>query len=367
MNIFLDARFYKRSGIGRYIDGLYRGIIDNKPDTKLIAAGDMRLLGGSFLKMGEIIPYNSPIYSLSEQIKGSLLVKKFKNRVNVFHIPHYNAPRFLPKNSVVTVHDLTQFIFPEFFGRFKRFAAAAVLRNALKRAGRIVVDSESTKRDIAHYHPEFIEKVRVVYLGISNDFKPMPENEIIAFKKNKGIANYILYVGNRKPTKNIKRLLEAFSIIRKEHRSLHLIIIGEKFSEVDEVDMYRKGTGLNDDAVKEVTRVSDEELHGYYCGARMLVHPSLYEGFGFTPLEAFACGIPVAVSKASSLPEVCGNAAIYFDSYNTYDMAEKIKMVLKDDGLRKTLIEKGLKQASLFTWKRCAEETLKVFEEVKGL
>lgn len=364
MNIFLDARFYGRSGIGRYIDGLYKGILDNEPDIKIIAAGNTCRLNESVFKAQKIIPYTSPIYSLNEQVKGNLLVKRFKRDVDIIHIPNYNVPWFLPENSVVTVHDLTQFLFPEIFNRFKRLAAGVVLRNALNKAGRIVVVSESTKKDILKHYPEFEGKVKVVYNGISAYFKPLPEDEVSAFKKSKGIADYILYVGNRKPHKNIKRLLEAFSIIRNEHCALQIIIIGDKFSDVDEVDMWIKDMGLKGDAIKEVTKVSDEELHKYYCGAKMLVHPSLYEGFGFTPLEAMACGTPAVVSNTSSLPDICGNAAIYFDPYNVSDMVEKINFVLENVETRGSLIEKGLNRSCLFTWDRCAENTLKVFEEV---
>lgn len=363
MNIFLDARFYGRSGIGRYIAYLYKAILDTEPDIKIIAAGDICRLNNSVFKAQKIIPYSSPIYSLNEQVKGSLLVRRFKRGVDIFHIPHYNAPWFLPENSVVTVHDLTQFLFPELFGRIKPAAAKIVLRNALNKAGRIVVVSESTKKDILKQYPEFEGKVRVVYNGISADFKPLPEDEVNAFKKSKGIADYILYVGNRKPHKNIKRLLEAFPIIRNEHRALQIIIIGDKFSDEDEIDMCKKNMNLKSDAVKEVTNVSDEELHRYYCGAKMLVHPSLYEGFGFTPLEAMACGTPAVVSNTSSLPEICGDAAGYFDPYNVSDMVKKIKMVIEDKTLQKTLIDRGLQRASFFTWERCANDTLKVFKE----
>lgn len=365
MNIFLDARFYNRSGIGRYIDGLYKAVLNNEADIKVIAAGNADLLNNSFFKVQKVIPYSSPIYSLNEQVKGGLLVKKFKRRVDIFHIPHYNVPWFLPKNSVVTVHDLAQFLFPEIFNRFKRLAAGFVLRNALNKAGRIIVVSESTKKDILKHYPEFEGKVSVVYNGISADFKPLPEDKVNAFKKSKGIDDYILYVGNRKPHKNIKRLLEAFSIIRKEHKhnALQIIIIGDRFSDVNEVDIWKKDMDLKGDAVKEVTKVSDEELHRYYCGAKLLVHPSLYEGFGFTPLEAMACGCPVVVSNTSSLPEVCGNAAIYFDPYDVFDMVKKIKMVIEDKTVRTTLIDRGLQRAGFFTWDKCVNDTLKIFKE----
>jgi len=364
MKIFLDARFYNRSGIGRYIEGLYNGIFDDRPDIKVIAAGKVSLLRGSLFKTQDITPFDAPIYSLSEQIKGSLLMKKFNKDVDVFHIPHYNAPWFLPKNSVVTIHDMTQFLFPKLFGKLKRSAAGIVLRNALKKAGRIITDSESTKKDLKNYYPEFAGKIKVIYPGISGNFKPLSDDNIIAFKKSKGINDYILYVGNRKPTKNINRLLEAFSIIKKKYHDLQIIIIGEKFSKIDEVDVLRKQLSLKGDTVKEVIRVSDEELLNYYCGAKVLAHPSLYEGFGFTPLEAMACGCPVVVSNISSLPEVCGDAAYYVDPYNVENIAEGMAKVLIDENLRNTLVQNGFERIKLFNWEKAAKDALKVFEEV---
>ncbi|MBI4378207.1 MAG: glycosyltransferase family 4 protein [Nitrospinae bacterium] len=363
MNIFLDARFYKRSGIGRYIEGLYRGVIDYKPEIKIIAAGNGQLLSEGLFRRQMVFPFDAPVYSLSEQIEGSLLVRKFGRMANVFHFPHYNAPWFLPENSVVTVHDLTQFLFPEFFGRLRRCLAPLVLRNTLKKAGRIITVSESTAKDITDYYPEIVDKIRVIHNGISYDFKPLPEDKVIAFKKDKGVEGYIMYVGNRKPHKNIKRLIEAFSKIRIQHHNLKLIIVGEKFSDIDEVDEWIDRLDLRDDII-EIERVSQEELRGYYCGAIALVHPSLYEGFGFPPLEAMACGIPVIVSNTSSLPEVCGDAAIYFDPYNVSDMVEKINLVLENDGLRITLVEKGFNRVRSFSWQRSAEETINVFKEI---
>jgi len=189
---------------------------------------------------------------------------------------------------------------------------------------------------------------------------------VLAFKRRHGIENYILYVGNRKPHKNIGRLLEAFSIIKRDHKTLQLILIGEKFPERDPVNEWREKSGFKGNGIQEVTEVSDETLQQYYCSAKLLVNPSLNEGFGFPPLEAMACGVPVVVSKISSLPEVCGDAALYVNPYNISDMVMKIQMALEDEGLRSELIQKGLKQACSFSWKRCAEETVKVFEEVMG-
>jgi glycosyltransferase involved in cell wall biosynthesis len=363
-HIFLDARLYNRSGIGRYIEGLYKGILENIPDIRVTAAGDINFLKETFLKNQDIIPYRSPIYSLQEQIEGSLLIKRFRKGVDVFHFPHYNVPWFLPKNTVVTIHDMIQFIFPDFFGRLKRFGGAFIMRNALKGAGRIIVGSECTAKDLAHHDPDLKDKVRIVQYGIAKYFTPLPEDEVASFKKIQGIEDYILYVGNRKPHKNIKRLLEAFSVIKRKHGTLQLIIVGEKFSEVNPVEVWKEHPGLNGDSIKEVIHASDDGLRQYYCGAKALVHPSLYEGFGLPPLEAMACGCPVVVSNVASLPEVCGDAAYYVNPYDVESIADGIHKVLTDEALRQSLIKKGLERAKLFSWEKSAKEHIKIFEEV---
>jgi glycosyltransferase involved in cell wall biosynthesis len=362
MKIFLDARYYNRSGIGRYIVGLYRGILANNPGIKIISAGDMPILRDSFFKTQDIIPYNSPIYSLSEQIKGSLLMRKFNDGADAFHIPHYNAPWFLPKNSVVTIHDLTPFNLPDLFDRLRLSVARIALKNVLSRAGRIIAVSESTKRDIGNYYPEIMEKVRVIYHGLSEDFSLLPEDEVKSFKENKGIKDYILYVGNRKPHKNLKRLIEAFSLIKSKYSTLQLIIIGEKFLKIDEVDIGGKKLGLKD--VVEIVKVSDKELCEYYCGARLLIYPSLYEGFGFPPLEAMACGCPVVASNVASLPEICGDAAYYVDPNSIESIAEGMDKILIDSNLRQALVQKGLERVRLFSWEKSTREHVKVFEEI---
>jgi len=363
-HIFLDARLYNRSGIGRYIEGFYKEILENIPDIRVTAVGDINFLKETFLKTQDIFPYRSPIYSLREQIEGSLLIQRFRKAIDVFHFPHYNVPWFLPKNSVVTIHDLIQFLFPDYFGRIKRFGAAFILRNALKGAGRVIVGSELTAKDLGKHYPAFKDKVRVVKNGIAKAFNPLSEDEVIHFKKNKGIRDYILYVGNRKPHKNIKRLLEAFPVIKRKHGALQLIIIGEKFAEVDPVKVWRENFGLDGDAIKEIIKVSDQELRRYYCGARLLVQPSLYEGFGLPPLEAMACGCPVVVSNVASLPEVCGDAAYYVDPYDAESIADGIYRVATDEELRGSLIQQGLQRVKMFSWEKSAREHIKVFEEV---
>ena len=362
MKIFLDARLFGRSGIGRYIEGLYRELMRANPRWEVVAAGNAALLARTFFRNQRIIPFDAPIYSWREQIEGWFTTRKLAAKMDLFHFPHYNAPWILPDRSVISVHDLIQYIYPEFFNSGKRFAGRLLLQRGLRRARKILVDSECTARDLVRFFPHSEMKIRVVRLGIAPHFHPLPAAAVSAFKQERNLGDYILYVGTLKSHKNLARLLRAFADARGCFPDLQLVLIGDPLTLSDKADEGRRPE-LPVESIREIRHVTDEELNKYYCGARLLVHPSLYEGFGFPALEAMAAGTPVAVSRTSSLPEVCGEAALYFDPCDVSDMAEKIRQGLADEGARNSLVERGLRQVRAFTWERCALETARVFEE----
>ncbi|MFK5953154.1 MAG: glycosyltransferase family 1 protein, partial [Desulfobacterium sp.] len=174
---------------------------------------------------------------------------------------------------------------------------------------------------------------------------------------------YFLFVGNVKPHKNLTRLLEAFELL-PSNISQELIIVGKKEGFITHDSMVEKKAVSMKQRVHFTGYVDNELLHQYFVHADALIFPSLYEGFGLPPLEAMACGCPVLVSNAASLPEVCGDAAIYFDPYSIKDMADKIKHLLSDKALQDKMRIKGLERAKKFTWKKSALETAKTIEEL---
>ncbi|MFZ5649812.1 MAG: glycosyltransferase family 4 protein [Bacillota bacterium] len=368
MKLLYDARMLYSSGIGRYLQNLLLYVVPLLKQDKIYLTGDPDKISYFFnsnFKFSpnlQIIKWNSLIYSFSEQIKGSYLLEKYKNEVDVIHIPHYNVPYFMPKNSIVTIHDLIHFIFPEYFKGLKVKIAKMILENAVKKSCKIIVVSEATAQDLIKLFPFADSKIRIVYEAAADIFRPVISREIEIFKKRFGLKKYILYVGNRKLHKNLNRLLHAYSNLHKHIVDLQLVIAGSKFMENDEVTQYKQKHGLNN--IIELERISDQDLIKLYCGAEALVFPSLYEGFGLPPLEAMACGIPVVVSKVASIPEVVGDAGIYVNPYDVDDITRGIYSVLINEDLRKNLRIKGFERSKMFTWKKTAQKTMAIYEEV---
>ena len=239
--------------------------------------------------------------------------------------------------------------------------AGIVLKRSLVGAKRIIAVSQSTASDINKAFPGVADKVRLVYEYPSNFFMPQPDPKIISFKEKRGLSRYLLYVGNRKPHKNIKRLLSAFHLLKGQYPDLQLIIVGKRFKAADEINIMIQSWKI--DNVIEVDECNDEELRSFYCGAEALILPSLYEGFGLTALEAMACGTPVCVSNATSLPEIVGTVGLYFDPYDPKNMAAMIHELLSSRTLRNKLQSAGLFRAKFFTKEISARETLRIYQE----
>ncbi len=368
MRVLFDARMLYHSGIGRYLRNLCSQLSKGDFDIDIILAGDKEKINrfeeGSQIKIGEKKMYNTPIYSLREQIAGSWIVNRYKNSVDIFHYPHFNIPWFISGKEIVTFHDLIHLRFPEYFGRLKVSVARHQILRVLKNAKKVIAVSESTERDLISLDHNVSDKIRVIYNGVSEFFKPLSRDHINSFLEKKGLGRYILYVGNRKPHKNLSGVLSTFSSVKNRFQDLKLVIIGDKKDETEEVREKIKELG---NKVIDIEYANDNELLKYYNGARVFFYPSLYEGFGFTPLEAMASGTPVITSNTSSLPEVVSNAAIMIDPNKNTEMVNALVRILESNNLRTELTEKGLKRAALFKWERCVEETYEIYRELVNI
>jgi glycosyltransferase involved in cell wall biosynthesis len=389
MTIGIDARFLgpKGKGLGRYTQKLIEELekIDSKDQYVIFLRqenwSEFEPKSSHFKKVLADFSW----YSLAEQLV--MPAKIYREGIDLMHFPHFNVPIFYFGPFVVTVHDLILRHFPtrraSTLGPMKYWLKNAAYRIviwlAIKRAKKIIVPSNHVKKDILNNFGVDEEKIVVTYEGApegSSKLKVPAEGEARQRRQSsKLILNhykinkpYLLYVGNAYPHKNLENLIEAFRILmEKYNQDLQLVLVGEE-------DYFYKRLRAETDAMLFSFRVfnrvvfagfiSDDNLSDLYREAKLYVFPSLCEGFGLPPLEAMAHGIPIVSSYATCLPEVLGEAAIYFDAASAEDMAEKINKVLTDKSLAEKLKIAGYEQIKKYSWQKMAKETLGIYGEI---
>lgn len=261
---------------------------------------------------------------------------------------------------IVSVPDLVSFMYPTQHNPKAVFVEKFTTKPALRKAKKILPISKSTAKDIIERFGIDKKKIKTIYLAASEAFRVIKDN----YRRMNRIENlsipksFILFVGTLEPRKNIVRILEAYSrIVKRNSQAPKLVLIGGRGWYYDEVFEKIKELGLIGRVVA-AGYVKDEDLVYYYNLAKMLVFPSLYEGFGIPVLEAMKCGCPVITSNVSSLPEVAGDAALLVDPESVTEISRAIRKLLRNERLRKKLISNGFKQASKFSWEETAKETL---------
>lgn len=359
MKICFDARMTSASGIGVYIKNLLPLTIAYFKNHNFILLGkqqELKYLHERFnFSNVSIININSKIYSIKEQFE---LIKKIPPSTDLFWSPHYVFPFFYKGKILVTVHDV--FHLSDYSKGFFKKKYAKIMFNALSaRASRIVCVSSFTKNELNKYIKINKNKVIVIQNGFESSL--IIDSEI---KDRIHPKPYLLFVGNVKPHKNLSVLIESFSNLKSEIPH-DLVIVGKRsgFITPDSFSLEHAKT-LMGDRVVFTDYINDADLLNYYKYADVLVFPSLYEGFGFPPLEAMRARCPVVVSNAASMPEVCGDAAVYFDPKESVDLSKKILKVLQNKEFRESVILKGLEQIKKYSWERTAKQ---YFNVIKGL
>jgi glycosyltransferase involved in cell wall biosynthesis len=295
-------------------------------------------------------------------------LKKNKLKVDIIHSPESSTPfTKLSNKKIITVHDIIPFYFPETFTKVTEYRYKLLLQRAINSSDRIITVSENTKNDLINKFKIPEDKIRVIPLAANENFRKLDENETSKIKSKYNINfPFILYVGTLEPRKNIPNLLNAYYKLKKQGINHKLVIAGGKGWKYKEIFETIEKLNLQNEVIF-TGYVPDEDLPGFYNAADLFVYPSLYEGFGLPPLEAMQCGTPVITSNTSSLPEVVGAAGITVNPYDVDELANKMYEVLTNEDLRKEMSKKGLERAKLFSWKKCAEEHLKVYEEVYNM
>jgi len=361
--IGIDARFYGPlgKGLGRYTQEIVDKIV------KLDTANEyvIFLLKENFNEFNSDNPKVKKVlanvrwYTLSEQIFFPYYI--WRERLDLMHFPHFNVPIFCPIKFIVTIHDLILIKFPTLRAttlgpllyKIKNWSYKLVIKLAVRRSKVVLAVSEYTKNDIVQQFKISTDKVLVTYEGVAELSTPPKVKDNFIFRQ------YLLYVGNAYPHKNLEGLIKVFSEITKTRPDLKLVLVGK-----EDYFYHRLKDSAKSLAAKIIFPgyVADADLKSLYENALAYVFPSFYEGFGLPPLEAMAHGLPVVSSNKTCLPEVLGDAALYFNPDDETDMKNKIEQILSDENLRASLRERGYGQIKKYSWQDCAAKTLAVYK-----
>jgi glycosyltransferase involved in cell wall biosynthesis len=348
VRISIDARKLHDFGIGTYIRNLLRHLarIDHETEYVVLCSSEDRAIVAALGENFRAVCEPAGAYSIREQLSIPWRVRR--ERVDLFHAPHYVLPALTPSRTVVTIHDCIHLMFPQYLpNRLGHAYARASLWTAAHKSDRILTVSEASKRDILRFGNE-------------------PDEEHLVRTRERYQLNdqFVLYAGNIKPHKNLERLIEAFHRVRGRGLDhLKLLIIGDEISKLQTLRRAVHRHMLHDH-VRFLGFVPLETLAVLYRLASVFVFPSLYEGFGLPPLEAMASGTPVVTSNVSSLPEVVGDAAVLVDPYDAEAIADGMMRALTDDDLREDLRRRGLARAQRFSWERSVRQISEIYHEV---
>lgn len=365
----IDGRYIQDHfpGIGRYVYNLIAALARIAPDDRLRvvrnpAPGntryDLQALGA--IPNVEWVQVGAPTFSMREHLLGAS--GDLYRDAALWHSAYYAMPYMLPLPVVLTLEDVTPLVLSaEMPDRSRRMVYRALNRIAARRAAHIITLSDAARQDLVRVLRLPPEKITVVPLAPDPQFHPATSAEIERARARLNLPPvYVLYVGSNKPHKNLARLVQAWAQVRTEAT---LVIAGHWDTRYPEARQEAGRLGLGERVLFR-PNVPARELPALMSAARVFVFPSLHEGFGLPPLEAMACGAPVACAYASSLPEVIGNAGYVFDPLRVQDIASALSHLLDDAHLRWELRAKALMQARRFSWERTARDTRRVYEQV---
>jgi glycosyltransferase involved in cell wall biosynthesis len=293
------------------------------------------------------------------QTEGRHLI--IKDEIDTLFAPAHIAPLNLPKRikKVLAVHDLLPILYPGTMANYNLFVHKIFFKKSIAEVDVIITMSETTKNDLIRYLGVKRERIEVIYEGVGEIFHPYEKAAVIENRHRYGLERpYILSCGTLEPRKNYAVLLSAFKRLKTDY---DLVIIGKKGWKYGEVFAWIEKLNLAK-WVKLLGYVPQDSLPLFYCGAEIFVFPSLYEGFGLPLLEAMACGVPVVSSNASCLPEIGGDACLYFAPHSVEDLVSQMERLLSDTNLRKELAKRGIERAREFTWEKTARKTLQVLK-----
>jgi len=354
----IDCRMHNSSGIGTVIKNTVPALLKNFDCTLIFNADNLYEFEGRY----KTLCFSSKIYSIAEQLE---FFWKIRN-VDLMWSPHFNYPLLLrgKVKRAVTIHDVFHLERQNSPSFFQRIYAKLFLIYNIKRLECIITDSFFSRGRISHFSRLNPNAIHVVYPGVDTD------RFNLAYKATIDLpVHYMLYVGNIKPHKNLKILLNSFVILNEEIKNKYkLVLVGKKegFITADhEIDQIISAKKLHS-YVQFTGFVKDEELVEIYKRAALLVFPSRYEGFGLPPIEAMACGVPVLSSTAASLPEVCGNGALFFNPDDPLELTERMTEILTNQNdIRNKLVSAGKERVKSFRWETTQSQYIQLLSSIK--
>ena len=369
--IYIDvsAAVHSRAGLGRYAEQLaytlhrqdssrYSFFFNQGRDGKLpdsLAQGRYRKVGWGYK------PWRMAVWWAH---LGRIGFNALVPDAQLFHSTEHLLFPLRDVPTVLTMHDLIFKLFPQYHKKLNYYFLNWAVPLFCQRATQIIAVSEATKRDLMTHYQLPSEKITVVHEAAGAHFRPMLPTEIAAIRQKYQLPDhYLIHLSTIEPRKNLTRLIEALQILRREFPSLQLLLVGSKgwlyddfFAKIDQL-------GLKE-AVRPMGWIPDHELPAIIAAADLAVQPSLYEGFGLPLLEEMACGQVVAASRASSFPEIGGEACAYFDPTNSEEMAQLIGRLLRDRDEYAHRQALGLAQSGRFSWEATAHATQAVYDKL---
>lgn len=388
MRIGIDARTILNPekgdaiGVGHYTYQLIRHLLEIDQKNEYVLFFDFRVREKDVKKFTKLnvkikfypfSDYKKYLPGAYNEILGTATLAR--EHLDIIHStsPSSRIPTSYRGKTIVTVHDLASYKVPDIFPTLKVARYKATMNLMVSKADKIIAVSNSTKNDLCDIFGCPQEKVNVIYSGFDSrlfeESKVAREKVLAKYGINDG-KKYILFLGTLEPVKNLNRLFEAFKAFKERCEKerggcdYKLVIAGKKGWMGKEFKQIAKDLGIAKDVIFTGYIIGDE-LVPLFKNAEFFIMPSLYEGFGTTVLEAFATGTPAIVSGVSSIPELAGDAALMVNPLNVQEISDAMMKVATDDKLRYDLRQKGFKQVEKFDWKKCAKETLAIYESLK--
>lgn len=370
LRVAINGWFWSRpdTGSGQYLRQLVDALVKADSDIELVLLLPDEVSGTASLALLPNIRWISrPIRktNLSKLWWEQVIVPRTAHavRCSVVHIPYWAPPALCVVPVVVTVHDIIPRILPSYRGGPLVRLYTALVSATIERAAAVLADSEASRSDIIHHLRIDPERVHTIPLALPPHYTPEPGLDDERIRNSLGLAEpYVLYLGGFDVRKNLRAVLSAFGFARRVLPQIRLIV-GGRLPESDTAfapDPRRiaREVGLTGDAVRFIGFVPEEQKPAVYRGARAFVFPSIYEGFGYPPLEALSCGVPVIASSAASLPEIVGEAGVLCEPDDDKGIAGALIRLFSDDAYYDTLRRQALARREAFSWDRTASQTL---------